>query len=195
MLRIGIVLGSTRPNRNGEQVARWIEGLAARRGDAQFEWIDLKEVGLPFLDEPLSPAMGRYAKPHTRAWAARVAALDGFIFVTPEYNHGIPAALKNAIDFVYAEWNDKAAAFVSYGSAGGVRAVESLRLVMGEVKIADVRAQVALSLHTDFENMSVFKPARHHEKSAGEMLDQLIAWSRAMRTIREPARELEEAAG
>jgi len=197
MLRIAIVLGSTRPNRNGAAVARWIHELASRRNDARYELIDLKEVGLPFLDEPLSPAMGRYARPHTKAWAAQVAARDGFVFVTPEYNHGIPAALKNALDFVYAEWNNKAAGFVSYGSAGGVRAVEQLRLVMGELRIADVRAQVMLSLATDFENYSVFRPAPHHEKVAAEMLDQLVAWSRALKALRAPERaperELESA--
>lgn len=194
MLRIGIILGSTRPNRNGEQVARWIHGLASRRKEAQFDLIDLKDVNLPFLDEPLPPAMGRYSRPHTKAWAARIAGYDGFIFVTPEYNHSTSAALKNAIDFIYAEWNNKAAGFVSYGSANGVRAVEQLRLIMGELKIADVRSQVMLSLFTDFENMSVFKPGPQHEKSVAEMLDQLIAWSGAMKTLRQPAQEEREAA-
>jgi NAD(P)H-dependent FMN reductase len=120
----------------------------------------------------------------TKPWAAKIASFDGYVFVTPEYNHGISGALKNAIDFLYAEWNNKAAGFVSYGSAGGVRAVENLRLVMGEVQVADVRAQVMLSLFTDFENFTTFKPAAMHENSAKALLDQLVAWSGAMKTLR-----------
>ncbi len=147
--------------------------------------IDLKDQNLPLLDEPLPPSRGQYSKQHTKDWAAKVAAFDGFVFVTPEYNHGTSAALKNAIDFLYAEWNNKAAGFVSYGSAGGIRAVESLRLVMGELMIADVRAQVILSLATDFENYSVFKPAARHEKSVNTLLDQVVTWSGALKSVRE----------
>jgi NAD(P)H-dependent FMN reductase len=105
--------------------------------------------------------------------------------VTPEYNHGISGALKNAIDFLFREWNNKAAGFVSYGSAGGVRAVEQLRLVMAEVQIATVRKQVMLSLFSDFENFSTFKPDPRHEKSVHELLDQVIAWSGALKPLRE----------
>jgi NAD(P)H-dependent FMN reductase len=106
--------------------------------------------------------------------------------VTPEYNHSTSGALKNAIDFLYAEWNNKAAGFVSYGSAGGTRAVEHLRLVMAELQVADVRAQVALSLFTDFENFSVFKPAEHQREAVNVMLTQLIAWSTALALLRQP---------
>ena len=98
--------------------------------------------------------MGQYEQPHTKRWAEKIASFDGFVFVTPEYNHATSGALKNAIDFLYAEWNNKAAGFVSYGAAGGARAVEHLRLVLGELQIADVTSQVALSLLTDFENMT-----------------------------------------
>lgn len=185
MLDIAIILGSTRPNRNGEAVARWVHDLAQRRGDARYELVDLREVGLPLLDEPVPPSRGQYAHEHTRRWAARVASFDAFVFVTPEYNHGPPAALKNAIDFLFAEWNNKAAGFVSYGSAGGVRAVEQLRLVMGEIMVADVRAQVMLSLSSDFENFSTFKPAPRHEKAIADLLDQLLAWGGALKTLRE----------
>jgi NAD(P)H-dependent FMN reductase len=104
------------------------------------------DFDLPLLDEPVPPSMGQYSQPHTKAWAAKIDSFDGYVFVTPEYNHGISGALKNAIDFLYREWNNKAAGFVGYGSAGGVRAVESLRLVMGELQVADVRNQVMLSL-------------------------------------------------
>ena len=132
----------------------------------------------------MPPMMGQYSHPHTKAWAAKIDAFDAFVFVTPEYNHGTSGALKNAIDYLFREWNTKAAGFVGYGSAGGVRAVEQLRLTMGELMVADVRSQVALSLHTDFENYSTFKPAPAHEKSVNHMLDEVIAWGGALQTLR-----------
>ena len=184
MIDVGIIIGSTRPGRKAEDVARWIHGIAQARGDARFELVDIKDYNLPLLDEPIPPSMNQYRHEHTKRWAAKIGALDAFIFVTPEYNHGISGALKNAIDFVYPEWNNKAAGFVGYGSAGGVRAVESLRLVMGELQVADVRAQVMLSLFTDFENMSTFKPADHHANSVKTMLDQVIAWGGALKRLR-----------
>jgi NAD(P)H-dependent FMN reductase len=184
MVKIGIILGSTRPNRNGEAVAHWVNELASRRNDAEFELVDIKDFNLPLLDEPVPPSMGHYSKEHTKAWAAKVSSFDGFVFVTPEYNHSTSGALKNAIDFLYAEWNNKAAAFVSYGSAGGVRAVEHLRLIMAELQIADVRNQVFLSLHSDFEDFSTFRPQPHHEKTVSAMLDQIIAWSGAFKILR-----------
>lgn len=184
MNKIGIIIGSTRPGRNGEAVAKWVLELARKRGDAQFELVDLKDFNLPLLDEPVPASMQQYSKEHTKKWAAKIASLDGFVFVTPEYNHGTSAALKNALDFIYAEWNNKAAGFVSYGSVGGVRAVENLRLIMGELQVADVRASVALSLFTDFENFSVFKPAAVQEEKVKAMLDQLVAWTGALKSVR-----------
>jgi NAD(P)H-dependent FMN reductase len=184
MLKIGIILGSTRPGRNGEAVARWVHEIAQRRQDAEYQLIDIAQFNLPLLDEPVPPSMGQYSKDHTKRWAAAIAPLDAYVFVTPEYNHSTSAALKNAIDFLYAEWNNKAAGFVSYGSAGGARAVEHLRLIMAEVQIATVRAQVMLSLMTDFENYSAFKPADRHEASVGTMLDQLITWGNALKAVR-----------
>lgn len=184
MLKLAIVIGGTRPGRVGEAVGQWAFDLAKRREDAEFELVDIKDFNLPLLDEPIPPAQGKYSKPHTLAWAEKVASFDGYVFITPEYNHGTSAALKNAIDFVYAEWNNKAAGFVGYGSAGGVRAVEHMRLVMAEVQVATVRNQVALSLFTDFENYSVFKPDPRHEKSLAGMLDQLVAWSGALKPLR-----------
>ncbi len=185
MLKIGIILGSTRPGRNGEAVARWVYETAKKRSkDAEFEYVDIKDFNLPLLDEPVPPSQGKYSKEHTKDWSAKINSFDAFIFVTPEYNHGIPGALKNAIDFLYKEWNNKAAGFVSYGSVGGVRSVEHLRLVMAELQIADVRAQVSLSLFTDFENFTKFKPASYHEKSFNDMLDQVIAWGTALKASR-----------
>jgi len=184
MIKVAIVIGSTRPGRKAEVVARWVHGIAARRTDADFELVDLQAFDLPLLDEPMPPMMGQYSKPHTRAWSAKVASFDAYVFVTPEYNHGTSGALKNAIDYLYREWNNKAAGFVAYGSAGGMRAVEQLRLVMGELMVADVRAQLALSLFTDFENFTTFKPAPNHEKAVSTMLDQVIAWGGALKTLR-----------
>ena len=184
MLKVAIVVGSTRPGRKALAVARWVHGIATARSDAQFEIVDIQDFNLPLLDEAMPPARGQYSQPHTKAWAAKIASFDAYVFVTPEYNHGPSGALKNAIDFLYREWNNKAAGFVGYGSAGGVRAVEQLRLVMGEILVADVRAQVALSLFTDFENFTTFKPAPLHEKSVHTMLDQVIAWGGALKGLR-----------
>jgi NAD(P)H-dependent FMN reductase len=185
MLSVAIILGSTRPGRNGEAVAKWVYDIARRRTDATFELIDLRNVNLPLLDEPLPPSLGQYSQPHTKAWAAKIAPFDAFVFVTPEYNHGIPAALKNAIDFLFREWNNKAAGFVSYGGhANGARAVEQLRLVLAELQVATVRSQVLLSLFSDFENFSVFTPDRRREAALTTMLDEVLAWGGALRTLR-----------
>jgi NAD(P)H-dependent FMN reductase len=187
MPKIAIILGSTRPGRNGEAVANWVYDIAKQRDDAEYELVDIAQYKLPHLDEAMPPSMGQYTQPHTQAWAAKIRSFDGFVFVTPEYNHSTSGALKNAIDFLYAEWNNKAAGFVSYGSVGGARAVEHLRLVMGELQVADVRAQVALSLFTDFIEFSKFNPAPHQTEAVGTVLDQVVAWSKALAPIRAAA--------
>jgi len=187
MTRIGIILGSTRPNRNGEQVAKWVYDIASRRSDAEFELVDLRDYPLPHLDEPIPASMGQYQNDHTRQWADKIASFDGFVFVTPEYNHSTSGVLKNAIDYLYAEWNNKAVGFVSYGGVGGARAAEHLRLVAGELQMADVRQQVALSLLTEFENFSVFKPGDYNRAALDTLLDQVVAWSSALAPLRQPA--------
>lgn len=194
MLNIAIILGSTRPGRVGEAVAQWVYGIAAQRADAKFELLDLKDFNLPLLDEPIPPSLGQYTQPHTKTWAAKIAEFDAFVFVTAEYNHGIPGALKNAIDYLFREWNHKAAGFVSYGGAGGSRAVEQLRLVMAELHVADVRSQVLLSMFTDFENFSTFTPAAHCEAQVNRMLDEVVAWGGALKTLRSPASDARSAA-
>ena len=185
LCRIGIILGSTRPNRNGEQVARWVFDIATERADAEFELVDLRDYPLPHLDEPNRPSLGQYANDHTKQWAQKIASFDGFVFVTPEYNHGTSGVLKNAIDYLYAEWNNKAVGFVSYGSVGGARAAEHLRLVAGSLQMADVRQQVALSMITEFENLSVFKPGGYNLGALHTLLDQVIAWSTALAPLRQ----------
>ena len=184
MLKVAIIIGSTRPGRKAEDVARWVHGIAARKGDAAFKIVDIAAFDLPLLDEAYPPSMGQYAQPHTHAWAEEIAAFDAFVFVTPEYNHSTSGALKNAIDYLFREWNDKAAGFVGYGSTGGTRAVEHLRGIMGEIKVADVRAQVALSLFTDFENFTIFKPHPRQEAAVEAMLGDLIPWAGALQELR-----------
>jgi len=146
-MKIQVILGSTRPGRNGEAVAKWVAETAKKHSGIDVELVDVADYNLPLLDEPLTPSQGQYSNAHTKKWAEKIAQADGYIFVTAEYNHSVPGALKNAIDYLYAEWNNKAAGFVSYGAASsGSRAVEHLRGIMGELQIADVRAQVLLSL-------------------------------------------------
>jgi len=184
MPRIGIILGSNRPKRNSEQVAKWVYERASRRDDATFELIDLRDFPLPYFDEPFPPALGRYQNEHTKQWANVIASFDGFVIVTPEYNHSIPGVLKNAIDYVYAEWANKAVGFVSYGVAGGARAVEHLRTIAGNLHLADVSKQVTLHLMTEFEDMTVFKPGDYNLEALDSMLGQVVAWSTALTPLR-----------
>jgi NAD(P)H-dependent FMN reductase len=191
MVQMGVILGSTRPNRLGEQVASWVLANAAGRDDARFELVDLRDYPLPHLDEPMPPSLGQYQHDHTKAWAQKIASFDGFVIVTPEYNHGTSGVLKNAMDFLYAEWNNKAVGFVSYGAVGGARAVEHLRLVAGELQMADVRQQVALSIITEFENFSTFTPRDYNLPALSTLLDQVIAWSTALAPLRASAGAVE----
>ncbi|NUR57196.1 MAG: NAD(P)H-dependent oxidoreductase [Catenulispora sp.] len=192
MTRIAIITGSTRPRRRAALVAAWVCEVAERHAGARgvtFETVDLADFDLPVLDEPIPAAIGEYANEHTRRWASVIDGFDGFIFVTPEYNHSYPAALKNAIDYLFAEWGDKAAGFVSYGLQGGVRAVEHLRAAASEVKLADVRTCVALSLFGDFTISDMtqpgeFTPGDHQEPTLIRMIDEVIAWSAALAPLR-----------
>lgn len=176
-LRIGIILGSTRQGRVSPQVGDWVKKHADTRNDAEYEIVDIAAFKLPLLGES-------DATEQATAWNATLASLDGFVFVVAEYNHSITGALKNAIDYAREAWNNKAAGIVSYGSVGGARAAEHLRGILGEVHVADVRVHVALSLFTDFENYTTFKPADLHLKNLNDMLDQVVAWSRALKTVR-----------
>lgn len=184
MARIAIILGSTRPNRRGEPVARWVLEIASRRGDAQFGLIDLRDYPLPHLDEPVPPRHGQYQNDHTKEWARTIASFDGFVIVTPEYNSGVAGVLKNALDYLFEEWRNKAVGFVSYGSVGGARGVQHLRLVVAELEMADVRQQVALSLFDDFDDHDHFRPREHNVAALTTMLDQVIDWSVALAPLR-----------
>lgn len=190
MLRIGIIIGSTRPNRIGEGVAQWVHSEARKREDAEFELIDLKEYNLPLLDEPVPAGMSSaYVQDHTKKWSEKISSLDAFLFVTPEYNHGVSGALKNALDFLYVEWNNKVAGFVGYGSIGGARSVESLRLIMAELQVATVRTQLPLVLRTDFENFTKLKPASHHVKTLNKIIDEILLWGTALKNVRQESEE------
>lgn len=177
-LKIGIILGSTRQGRVSPQVGAWVKGIADQRGDADYEIVDIADFNLPFLGTTDG------TEPGIAAWNQKLASLDGFVFIVQEYNHSITGALKNALDFAREAWNDKAAGIVSYGSTGGARAAEHLRGILGELKVADVRTHPTLSLFTDFENGSVFKPADLHQTNMKAMLDEVVAWSGALKTIR-----------
>ncbi|GAA0898105.1 NADPH-dependent FMN reductase [Virgisporangium aurantiacum] len=184
MTRIAIIVGSSRPGRYSRQVADWVYEEAAKRTDAEFAVVDLADHPLPHLDEPIPASAGSYANEHSRAWSRVIDAFDGYVFVTPEYNHSTSGVLKNAIDYLYAEWNNKAAGFVSYGVVGDARAVEHLRLIAAELQLATVRSQVALSFYTDFENFTTITPGRHQFDALTATLDQVIAWSDALSTLR-----------
>ncbi|GAB3676972.1 NADPH-dependent FMN reductase [Salinisphaera aquimarina] len=183
-LRIGIILGSTRPGRRGDQIAAWVMNVLHQRGDADYELVDLADHDLGNLDEPGNPNHQQYKHAHTREWSQLIESFDGYVFVVPEYNHSFPGALKNALDYVYREWNDKAAGIVSYGGwAAGVRAAEALRLVLAELQVATVRAQPAVQMIPSFAS-GVFVPADGLAATLGDMLDQLIIWSVCMQTAR-----------
>lgn len=186
MTKIGIVLGSVREGRRGDQVARWVLQRAEQRTDAEFEPLDLRDYRLPILTSPV-PAMaaqGRYDDESTRAFSTAVADCDGYVFVTSEHNMGIPGALKNALDHLYVEWNDKAAAFVSYGVDGGVRAGEQLKLVCAALQMAVVAAPVILPIATEFAGRATFQPGQAALASLDRMLDRVVAWTVAMSTLR-----------
>ena len=176
-------------------VAEWVRNVAEQHASkglraVEIEIVDIADGVLPLFDEPVPAAVGKPQNEHTRRWAATIAGFDGYIFITPEYNHSMPASLKNAIDYLYDEWADKAAGFVSYGINGGTRAVEHLRNIVAEVKVAGVRSQVALGLFDDFTiddiaEPGTFTPAEHHVDIATRMVDELLDWATALRGVRE----------
>jgi len=194
MLQIGIVLGSTRPGRRGALVAPWVLDIARqhpllRDGSAEVQLLDLDEAGLTLLQEPAPAMFGSYQLEPTRRWAQLIDGLDAFVFLTPEYNHSVPAALKNAVDHVFAEWNDKAAGIISYGVNGGTRAAEHLRQILAEVKVATVRTQPALSVFDDFViedplATGEFAPRDMQRPVVEAMIEELVAWSAALRSVR-----------
>lgn len=176
-LNIGIILGSTREGRLSPQVGEWVKKIADERNDANYEIVDIADYKLPLLGEA-------DATEQATKWNEKLNSLDGFIFVVQEYNHSISASLKNALDYAREAWNNKSAGIVSYGSVGGARAAEHLRGILGELSVADVRVHPALSLFTDFDSNGKFTPADLHLTNLNGMLDQVLAWGGALKTLR-----------
>ncbi|MBI2595948.1 NAD(P)H-dependent oxidoreductase [Candidatus Daviesbacteria bacterium] len=186
MIRIKILTGSVRPGRFNIQPANWIWELAKKRTDIKAELLDLQEVNLPFLDESVPPSQRQYSKEHTKKWSKIINEADGFIFVTPEYNHGVSPVLKNAVDYLFYEWHYKPVSFVSYGSlAGGSRAVEHWRGIAAEIKMYDLREQIMLPNYWEnLDENGKYQFNDAHEKSASAMLDTLIFWAKKMKEAR-----------
>jgi NAD(P)H-dependent FMN reductase len=195
--RVGIVISSTREGRFGEKAARWIHDLAAKRADSEVELIDLRDYPMPFFAEPASPAYAPPMNEVARHWATKVGSLDGFIFVTAEYNRGPTAVLKNALDYAYREFNRKPAAYVGYGGVGAARAIEQLRLINVELQMAPTRTGVHIG-GADFMGLwqggQSFDELPHLGKSAEAMLEELVWWTKALKTARDGDAERERAA-
>ena len=185
--KVGVVIGTTRESRFGDKPARWIFELAAERTDVEPEIVDLRDYPLPFFDEPVAPLIAPPANVIAQRWCRKLASLDGFVFITAEYNHGISGALKNALDHAYPELNRKPAAFVGYGGLGGARAVEQLRLVCIELQMAPTRS----SVHITREPIAAVRAGKRFadfpflEEAATEMLDDLSWWTHALRAARD----------
>nr|AAB84273.1 hypothetical protein [Brevibacterium linens] len=197
MTRIAIIVGSTRVHRRGRMVADWVyeHGRAKAPDGVHFDIVDLVDFALPVLDEPAPAAWGVYEHSYSRQWAETIDSYDGYVFVLSEYNHGVPGPLKNAIDYLYNEWINKSAGFVSYGMQGGVRAVEQMRMIAAELGLADVGEQVVLSTSTDFDytgwdesdpaTTGAFAPAQRQLADLTATLHAVVTWAEAMITVRQ----------
>jgi len=192
MTIISVIVGSTRQGRFSEKPAQWIFEHLRKRKEIEARLLDLRDFPMPFFDQAVPPSMpGRPPYPNevVQKWTAQIGASDGFVFVTPEYNYGTSAVLKNAIDWVYPEWNRKAAAFVSYGSAMGARAVQQLRETAIEVQMAPIRSSVPLPVATlwaHFQGGDVNKGLAEMDQQAAAMIDDLLWWTSALKTARQP---------
>lgn len=184
-LELQIIVGSTRPGRAGLPIATWFHGVAREKGAFRARLVDLAEVNLPFLDEPNHPNLRKYTKDHTKEWSALVDTADAYVFVTPEYNHGPPPALLNALDFVYHEWSYKPAAFVSYGGpAGGTRAVQMLKPIVGAMRMVPIVEGVTMPFFRQHFADGAFTPSEAHVKAAETTLSELHRWAEALRPMR-----------
>ncbi len=185
MTNIKIIIGSNRPGRFGAQPAAWIQDLAREHPEATFEIVDLHEVGLPLLDEPMPALYGKYENEHTKAWSKIIAEADGFVFVTPEYNHATSAALKNAIDYLAAEWRHKPVGIVSYGVEGGGRAADNLRVIVGNLSMYPLYEHVSLvNYWAHLDENGKFSPTEDHTERAHKMLHALTFWAETFKDAR-----------
>lgn len=179
------VVASTRPGRVGRSVADWFTARVAEHEQFESHLVDLHELALPFFDEPNPPAQQRYTKSHTRAWSRIVDASDAFVFVTPEYNGGFPAPLKNAWDFLVVEWQHKPAAFVSYGGvSAGTRAVQMAKQVVANLRMLPIAPTVSIPFVNERVEDGAFRPGKIHEAAAEQMLDELVRTAAVMRRLR-----------
>jgi NAD(P)H-dependent FMN reductase len=182
---LGIIIGSTRPGRAGRPIADWFTSIASKHASFEAKVLDLKEINLPFLDEAEHPRFKKYTHEHTKRWSALVESCDAFVIVTPEYNYGYPAPLKNALDCVYREWNHKTCGFVSYGgAAGGTRAVQQLKQVTQALQMASPAEAVVLPMFAKHLTDGAFVSDEHLEKTAHAMLDALAKLTGALKTLR-----------
>ena len=185
--KIAIVIGTTRATRFGEKPAKWIYEIASARTDMSVELIDLREYPMPFFDEVASNMWAPSKNEVAQRWQKKVAEFDGYIFVTAEYNRGVPAVLKNALDYAYPEWNRKAAAYVGYGGVGAARSIESLRLISVELQMAPTRTGVHIQggdFMAVWQGGKDMKELTYLEKNAKDMLDELLWWTAALKTAR-----------
>lgn len=188
MPRLNIIVSSTRPDRVGGTIGGWFAALAREHAGFDVHVVDLAALALPFLDEPVPAIEGQpYRHEHTRRWSELTSAADAFVIVTPEYNQGYPAPLKNALDYLYAEWLDKPVAFVSYGmTSGGLRAVQQLKPVVSALGMVPVNATVVVHLRQTVDRDGTFTPGPGIHGAAHETLDELLRLTRALRTLRVP---------
>ncbi|MCU4295628.1 NADPH-dependent oxidoreductase [Brevibacterium permense] len=192
MLNIAIIPGTSRPQALNPQIVNWVEQQLAANDDVRAEVVDFGTFDLPLLDEIIPAGAKMYANDHTKAWGAKLEEFDAFIFVTPEYNHSISGSLKNALDFVATEFNHKVAGIVNYGADKGVRAAEHLRHILANYKLAVVRDQASFSIFTDVAD-GTFTPTEVSAAPFASMVDDIVAWGEALKSVRE-ARAEEQAA-
>jgi NAD(P)H-dependent FMN reductase len=195
MPKLHVILASTRPGRAGEPIADWFVERAIAHGAFDVELVDLADIALPFMDEPNHPRLRRYTHEHTRAWSARVDSADAFVFVTPEYNYGLTAPLKNAIDYLHFEWQHKPVGFVSYGGvAAGTRAVQMLKQVVTTLKMLPLFEAVSIPFHTQLiDDEGRVAPNETMVKAADAMLDELVLAESMLAPRRAAIREAEAA--
>lgn len=185
--KIAIIVGSTRDARFSDHPANWIKDIASQRRDMEFELVDLRDFPMPFFNEAASSAWAPSQNEVAQRWQKKVAEFDGFVIVTAEYNRGPTAVLKNALDYAYNEWNNKPVAFVGYGSAGGARAIEQLRLNAIELQMAPIRTAVHIMwpVYTEVKEGKQLKEFEFLNQGAKDMLNQLAWWTKALKTARD----------
>lgn len=183
MLKIAVLAGTSRPSALNPQVVDWVHARLAREEGIEAEIVRFADFDLPLLDEEIPGGAHQYANEHTKAWGRKLEEFDGYVVVTPEYNHSIPGSLKNALDFVFQEFGDKVVGFVGYGANGGVRAVEALRLVFANYRTAAVRGTGAFSIIDDVAD-GRFAPRDSAAEAVDSLVEDLVSWGEAFKALR-----------